>query len=77
MVTEVGRQPWIIYEVMRTQDALTPVPGQVWHLLVFSTLYLLLGLCAFAMWRLQVRHAQKAPGPSDAIVTWAARARGE
>ena len=26
-VTEVGRQPWIIYKVMRTADAVTPMPG--------------------------------------------------
>ena len=28
IVTEVGRQPWIIQEVMRTEDAVTEVPGQ-------------------------------------------------
>ena len=27
MVTEVGRQPWIIYGVLRTADAVTPMPG--------------------------------------------------
>ena len=27
-VTEVGRQPWIIYGVMRTEDAVTQVPNQ-------------------------------------------------
>lgn len=26
-MTEVGRQPWIIQGVMRTRDALTPMPG--------------------------------------------------
>src|SRR3712207_8617394 len=26
-VTEVGRQPWIIQGVMRTKDAVTPMPG--------------------------------------------------
>jgi cytochrome d ubiquinol oxidase subunit I len=25
-VTEVGRQPWIIYGIMRTADAVTPMP---------------------------------------------------
>src|SRR6267378_50004 len=29
VVTEVGRQPWIIYGVMRTAEAVTPVPGLV------------------------------------------------
>jgi cytochrome d ubiquinol oxidase subunit I len=27
VVTEVGRQPWIVYEVMRTADAVTDAPG--------------------------------------------------
>jgi cytochrome d ubiquinol oxidase subunit I len=27
VVTEVGRQPWIIDHVMRTADAVTPMPG--------------------------------------------------
>jgi cytochrome bd ubiquinol oxidase subunit I len=27
IVTESGRQPWIIYEIMRTDDATSPVPG--------------------------------------------------
>ena len=31
-VTEVGRQPWIIYGVLRTRDALTPMPGLIWPL---------------------------------------------
>src|SRR5207344_957454 len=29
IVTEVGRQPWIVYEVMRTKDAVTQASG-VW-----------------------------------------------
>ena len=35
-VTEQGRQPWIIYNVMRTADAISPVPGGS----VFTTLAL-------------------------------------
>ena len=29
IVTEVGRQPWVVYEVMRTEDAVTGASG-VW-----------------------------------------------
>jgi len=29
IVTEVGRQPWIVYQLMRTQDAVTQADG-VW-----------------------------------------------
>jgi cytochrome d ubiquinol oxidase subunit I len=28
-VTEVGRQPWIVYGVLRTADAVSPVPGGI------------------------------------------------
>jgi len=43
MVTELGRQPWIIYGVMRTTDGVTQVPGAGFILfIVFVTLYLAL-----------------------------------
>ena len=41
-VTEVGRQPWIIHGVMRTADALTPMPGLVVPFAAMSALYLVL-----------------------------------
>lgn len=41
-VTEVGRQPWIIYEVMRTGEAVTPVPNQFIALGGFTIVYILL-----------------------------------
>ncbi len=42
VVTEVGRQPWIIQGVMRTAEAVTPMPGLVVPLVTFSAVYLLL-----------------------------------
>ncbi|MEJ2540556.1 MAG: cytochrome ubiquinol oxidase subunit I [Gemmatimonadota bacterium] len=44
VVTEVGRQPWIIYGMMRTADAVTPMPGLVVPFTVFTALYLLLAV---------------------------------
>jgi cytochrome bd ubiquinol oxidase subunit I len=41
-VTEVGRQPWIIYGVMRTAEAVTPMPGLVAPLAMFTVLYIFL-----------------------------------
>lgn len=38
-VTEVGRQPWIIYKVMRTEDALTPMPGISYSLILVFVIY--------------------------------------
>ena len=39
-VTEVGRQPWIIYGVMKTAEAVTPMPGIAWSLYLFTAVYL-------------------------------------
>lgn len=43
LVTEVGRQPWVIHGVLRTEDGVTPVGDVPLTLLGFSVLYLVLG----------------------------------
>jgi cytochrome d ubiquinol oxidase subunit I len=43
-VTEVGRQPWIVYGTLRTADAVTPMPGLIVPFLGFSLLYCFLGV---------------------------------
>lgn len=42
VVTEVGRQPFIIYGIMRTSEALTPMPGLVVPMSLFAAVYALL-----------------------------------
>lgn len=49
MVTEMGRQPWVINGFLRTRDAVTPAPWVSISFLVFVIIYLLL---AFALIRL-------------------------
>jgi cytochrome d ubiquinol oxidase subunit I len=47
IAAEVGRQPWIVYHLMRTRDAFSPVlsEGEVWFsLILFSVIYLFLGV---------------------------------
>lgn len=44
IVTEVGRQPWIIQGVMRTADAVTPMPGLVIPFTFFTMLYIALAV---------------------------------
>jgi cytochrome d ubiquinol oxidase subunit I len=44
VVTEVGRQPWVIQGVLRTADAVTPMPGLVVPFLTFTLLYCFLGV---------------------------------
>jgi cytochrome d ubiquinol oxidase subunit I len=58
VVTEVGRQPWIIYGVMKTADAVTPMPGLMWPFLIFSGVYLF--LAGVVAWLL-IRHIRNAP----------------
>lgn len=43
-VTEVGRQPWVVYGVLRTADAVTPMPGLVIPFVTFTLLYCVLGI---------------------------------
>lgn len=49
MVTEMGRQPWVINGFLRTRDAVTPAPWVSISFLVFVLVYLLL---SFALIRL-------------------------
>jgi len=43
-VTEVGRQPWIIYGIMKTAEAVTPMPGLQYMFFTFTALYLFLAI---------------------------------
>ncbi|WP_339811786.1 cytochrome ubiquinol oxidase subunit I [uncultured Imperialibacter sp.] len=47
VVTEVGRQPWIIYGIMKTADAVTPMPGIAYSFYVTTGIYLLLAILVF------------------------------
>ena len=53
-VTEVGRQPWIIYGVMRTKDAVSSMPGLHYSFYVITTVYLLLSLVIIWLMRRQI-----------------------
>ena len=52
-VTELGRQPWIIYGLMRTKDAVTPMPGLVVPFTTFTIVYLLLAVIVIFLLRRQ------------------------
>jgi cytochrome d ubiquinol oxidase subunit I len=55
IVTELGRQPWVIYGILRTKDAVTPIPGLVVPFSIFTLVYLgLAAAVAVVLWR-QVR----------------------
>lgn len=54
-VTEVGRQPWIIYNVMRTADAVTPMPGIAYSFCLFTAIYISLSAFVIFLLRRQIQ----------------------
>ncbi|MBU1822151.1 MAG: cytochrome ubiquinol oxidase subunit I, partial [Bacteroidetes bacterium] len=68
-VTEVGRQPWIIYNVMRTKDAVSPMPGLQYSLYTIVAVYLLLTFLLVWLMQRQIATVQKfypsARNPND------------
>ncbi|MCC8426299.1 cytochrome ubiquinol oxidase subunit I [Mucilaginibacter sp. UR6-11] len=54
-VTEVGRQPWIIQDVMRTADAVTPMPGIQYSFYIFSFIYFTLSLAVIFLLQRQIK----------------------
>lgn len=61
IVTEVGRQPWVIQGVLRTRDAVTPMPGLVVPFLLFTALYVFLGVIVLYLLRRQMTRAPWVP----------------
>jgi cytochrome d ubiquinol oxidase subunit I len=68
IVAEVGRQPWIVYGLMRTSDAVSPIAAsQVWvSLAAFILVYSLLGAVAFY---LIAKFAKQGPEAAPAVTT--------
>jgi cytochrome d ubiquinol oxidase subunit I len=58
-VTEVGRQPWIIQGVMRTAEAVTPMPGIRYTFYLFTAVYLSLSLVVIFMLYRQIKMVPK------------------
>lgn len=56
IVTEVGRQPWVVYNFMRTADAVTDSQDVLTTLIGFTILYLLLSLALIWLLMRLARH---------------------
>ena len=61
-VTEIGRQPWIVYELMRVEDAVTGAEGIPIGYATLVVVYVGLASLAFFMLR---RLARQGPEPLD------------
>ena len=54
-VTEVGRQPWIIYGIMKTAEAVTPMPGIQYSFYLFTLIFISLSLIIIFLLRRQIK----------------------
>jgi cytochrome bd ubiquinol oxidase subunit I len=65
MLAEVGRQPWVVYGVMKTSTAVSPIAASqvLISLIAFIGVYTFLGAAAFY---LMATHARKGPYPATA-----------
>jgi len=69
VLTEMGRQPWIVQGLLKTSEANSPSVGTAWiavSLAVFVTLYLVLGIVDFVLMR---RYSRPEPPPAREEVT--------
>jgi cytochrome d ubiquinol oxidase subunit I len=67
VVTEVGRQPWVVYGGLRTADAVNPAPGLAAGLVIVVAVYVALTVAAvYVLRRLARTNRQVAPQEPDA-----------
>ncbi len=67
VTTEVGRQPWIVYGLMRTADAVSPAPGLYLGFYAVVVIYVLLtALTVYVLRRLARSGDTAAPQEADA-----------
>lgn len=73
IVTEVGRQPWIVYGLVRTEEAVTTSPGIWMWVLVLAVVYLVLGVTTVRVLRRMA--ARFAAGDDDLETPYGPSAR--
>lgn len=68
ITTEAGRQPWVVYEVLRTKDAVTPsldATTVAISLIAVSVVYLII---LFVFLKVGSRMVAQGPRPAGAAV---------
>jgi cytochrome d ubiquinol oxidase subunit I len=69
VLTEMGRQPWIVQGLLKTDQANSPSVSTPWiviSLAFFVGLYLILGIVDFVLMRRYARPDRPAPEPEEA-----------
>ena len=64
-VTEVGRQPWIIYGIMRTVDSITSMPGIQYSFYIFTFVFITLSIILVFLMNRQIQMVAKLYDPED------------
>ncbi len=67
LVTEFGRQPWIVRGAMRTRDAITPFTHLAAPFWTFTVLYILLGVAVVYLLFRQLRHSKVATESPETV----------
>ncbi|GAA3585523.1 cytochrome ubiquinol oxidase subunit I [Nonomuraea rosea] len=69
VVTEVGRQPWIVYGVQRTAQAVNPAPGLVYGFVLVAAVYAALTVATVYVLRRLARDVPVPVAPQERDVT--------
>jgi cytochrome d ubiquinol oxidase subunit I len=77
VVTEVGRQPWIVYGILRTSRAATTASGVIGTLAATVAIYLVLTVATFAILGVMKRHWDAAAARAEVPVPYSPSAKPE
>jgi cytochrome bd ubiquinol oxidase subunit I len=77
VVTEVGRQPWVVYGLQTTAQAATTNGGVVVSLTLVIVLYAVLGVATIAILRMLARRWREGEGPEVGVPYGPPPAEGE
>ncbi len=69
IVTEVGRQPWTVYQILRTSEAVNPAPGLLWGFLLVTAVYLVLTVATVYVLRRMARDKPVPLAPQERDIT--------
>jgi cytochrome d ubiquinol oxidase subunit I len=69
VVTEVGRQPWIVFGVLRTSDAVNPAPGLLYGFLLVTVVYAVLTVATVYVLRRLARDIPVPVAPQESDVS--------
>jgi cytochrome d ubiquinol oxidase subunit I len=67
MLTENGRQPWIVQGLMKTSSGVSPAVSTSWVVTSILTFLLLYAVLAVVAWGLMIRYTRRGPEPAEPV----------